>query len=156
MKQKSRVCALCRNMFCPTNGNQKYCSISCKRKVYRKSGGPESTEAQYEKISGNWEKYFGRLCAFRGRKELTKYDCIKLLEKQNGRCAFSGIELTCVLSKGFVCKTNASIDRIDPKGPYVIGNVQLVCAALNKLRVDMSTEEFILWCKRVADYAVCK
>lgn len=81
---------------------------------------------------------------------------MELLEKQHGKCALSGVELTCILSKGFVCKTNASIDRIDPKGPYVVGNVQLVCVALNKLRIDMSIDEFINWCKKVADYAIQK
>ena len=152
-----KACRQCGKKFAPTNNYQKYCSVSCKRKVYQKPGGVESTEAQYKLISGNWEKYFNRLCQKSlGRGALSKQDCMELLEKQHGKCALSGVELTCILSKGFVCKTNASIDRIDPKGPYVVGNVQLVCVALNKLRIDMSIDEFINWCKKVADYAIQK
>jgi hypothetical protein len=79
-----------------------------------------------------------------------------LLEEQGYKCALTGVELTCILEKGTVCKTNASIDRIDPKGPYTKDNVQLVCAAINKLRVDMSVDDFINWCKKVSDHALRK
>jgi hypothetical protein len=104
-----------------------------------------------------WEKYFGRLCtrAFR-RDLLSKQYCIARLEEQDYKCALTGVELTCILEKGTVCKTNASIDRIDPKGPYTRDNVQLVCAAINKLRVDMSVDDFINWCKKVSDHALRK
>ncbi len=157
MRQTPRTCATCDNFFQPTNGNQKFCCVRCKRHHYQLPGNTESTDAQYKLISGNWEKYFGRLCvkAFR-RDTLTKHDCVALLKQQDYKCALSGVELTCILQKGFVCMTNASIDRIDPKGPYMIGNVQLVCVALNKLRVDMSVEEFTEWCRRVASHALRK
>ena len=55
-----------------------------------------------------------------------------------------------------MCRTNASIDRIDPKGDYSVENVHLVCAALNKFRIDTSLQEFVDWCTKVANYAVCK
>lgn len=155
MYQKDRNCPVCNTIFTPTNGNQKFCGIPCKRKSYQAKGGVESTERQYQLISGNWEKYFGRLClkSFR-RNLLSKYDCMELLKAQNYKCALSGVEMTCILEKGNVCKTNASIDRIDPKGEYTKDNIQLVCVALNKLRVDMSIEEFKNWCRKVANYAV--
>jgi hypothetical protein len=129
----------------------------CKRKVARDTGGAETTERQYELISGNWEKYFGRLCnkSFR-RETLTKQDCIDILKEQNYRCALTGVEMTCNLVKGVIQKTNASIDRINPKGEYTKGNVQLVCATINKLRVDMDVEEFKSWCRKVTEHAVCK
>lgn len=154
---KTVPCIVCGVTFVQAHHSHKYCSIACKRKVYQAKGGSESTERQYVLISGNWEKYFGRLCtrAFR-RDSLGKHDCIALLEAQEYRCALTGVELTCVLEKGTVCKTNASIDRINPKGPYIKDNVQLVCAAINKLRIDMSVDEFIDWCNKVSEYAVRK
>jgi hypothetical protein len=79
-----------------------------------------------------------------------------LLETQNGKCALSGVELTCTLQKGVRSKTNASIDRIDPKGPYVIENVQLVCSVINKFRIDTPVDEFVEWCRKVADHALRK
>jgi len=153
---KSVPCAVCESVFLQNHHTHKYCSVACKRKQYREDG-PETTERQYALISGNWEKYFGRLCtkAFR-RDLLNKHDCVTLLEAQDYKCALTGVELTCILEKGTVCKTNASIDRIDPKGQYTRGNIQLVCAAINKLRIDMSIDDFINWCKKVSDYAVYK
>ena len=106
-------------------------------------------------ISGDWGKFFGqRLGAARGRGELSRDMLIDLLKRQNYRCALSGVPLTCLLQKGAVTKTNASIDRINPKGGYVLENVQLVCAAINKFRVDLPVNEFVSWCRKVADYAV--
>lgn len=153
---KEKSCVTCANTFTPKVGTQRYCCVVCKRKAYREHG-PETTERQYALISGNWSKYFSRLCqrSFR-RDNLTKADCIALLEKQEYKCALTGVELTCMLEKGTVCKTNASIDRIDPKGPYAKENVQLVCAVINKFRINTPLDEFIDWCKKVSKYAVCK
>ena len=108
-----------------------------------------------EVASGDWSKFFGqRLGAARGRGELSRDMLIDLLKRQNYRCALSGVPLTCLLQKGTVTKTNASIDRINPKGGYVLENVQLVCAVINKFRVDLPVNEFVSWCRKVADYAV--
>ena len=153
---KSVPCPICGNVFLQAHHSHKYCSIPCKRKEYREHGA-ETTERQYALISGNWEKYFGRLCTRSFRRDLlSKHDCIALLKTQKYKCALTGVELTCILEKGTVCKTNASIDRIDPKGKYTKDNIQLVCATINKLRVDMSVDEFINWCKKVSEYAIYK
>ena len=153
---KPKLCAVCSIELMPKVGTQRFCCVACKRKEYREHGS-ESTERQYALISGNWNKYFNRLCtkAFR-RDKLTTEDCIKLLEAQKHKCALTGVELTCILSKGVTHKTNASIDRINPKEPYSVNNVQLVCVAVNKFRVDLPVEEFIEWCRKVADHAVQK
>lgn len=147
-------CVVCAASFMPKSGTQRFCCVSCKRKQYREDG-PETTERQYALISGNWEKYFGRLCtkAFR-RDLLSKQDCMALLREQDFKCALTGVELTCTLEKGKVCKTNASLDRIDPKGPYTKENVQLVCAVINKFRIDTPLDEFVDWCRKVSEYAL--
>ncbi len=153
---KNVPCPVCSGVFLQAHHTHKYCSTSCKRKQYREHGS-ETTERQYELISGNWERYFGRLCTRSFRRELlSKHDCVDILKNQNYKCALTGIELTCLLQKGVVCKTNASIDRINAKGGYTKENVQLVCAAINKLRIDMDVNEFINWCGKVTTYAVYK
>jgi hypothetical protein len=73
-------------------------------------------------------------------------------EKQGGKCALSGRDLTCTLEKGKKCKTNASIDRIEAGGEYAPDNIQLVCTALNSWRADTDLAEFIELCKQVARY----
>ena len=157
MDETNNLCANCNNPV-PYNKyrKRKYCSLLCKR-THSRLYGCESTKRQYELISGNWGRYFGRLCSrsFK-RDQLTKEILIKKLEEQNYKCALSGVTLTCKLEKGNVCKTNASIDRINPKGEYNIDNVQLVCAAVNKFRIDLPLDEFKNWCKKITEYAVQK
>lgn len=112
--------------------------------------GTVSTETQYEKISGNWFRYFSRLAT--NKNGLSAKELCDKLDEQNGLCALTGIELTCKLEKGVICKTNASIDRIVAGGPYIPENIQLVCTAVNGFRKDLSVDEFVWWCTKVAGY----
>lgn len=138
----------------PTNNIHTYCTEPCKRRRAQAIGS-ETTERQYALINGNWRKYFNQLCARSLKREkLTAEMLLTKLNEQGGKCALSGVELTCTLQKGVRSKTNASIDRIDPKGEYVLENVQLVCSAINKFRIDTPVNEFIDWCRKVANYAV--
>lgn len=148
----TRSCPTCAFTFIAANNNHRYCSRQC-----RPITASGLTERQYERVSGNWVRYFNRLCTRSFKREgLTTEMMLELLTTQKGKCALSGVELTCVLQKGVISKTNASIDRIDPKGKYSLDNVQLVCAVLNKFRIDTPLDEFIVWCRKVADHAVCK
>lgn len=152
----TKPCAVCGTEFVLKSGSHKFCSLPCKRK-YAREEGAESTARQYALINNNWGKFIGRLLARSFRREsLSKEDCLDLLVKQNYRCALTGVELTCFLEKGVVRKTNVSIDRIDPKGLYTKENVQLVCAAVNKFRIDTPLDEFIDWCRKVTEHAIQK
>lgn len=149
---KEKECAVCETPFIPKSGVHKFCSETCKGR-WKYIVGVETTESQYARISGNWRRYFVRLCnRSTGRSGLSAEDCLELLEQQEGLCALSGIELTCKLEKGVVCKTNASLDRIEAGGPYIKSNVQLVCAVLNKFRIDTPLDEFKWWCRKVTEY----
>lgn len=147
---KPRFCVVCGSEFKPSSGVHKFCGPVCKGK-WQYITGRASTENQYKNISGNWIRYFQRLCCrSHKRVDLTFEDCLEILNKQNGKCALSGINLTCQLEKGKKFKTNASLDRIDAGGPYIKENIQLVCSALNSWRSDTDLPEFIWWCKQVA------
>lgn len=148
-----KECKFCGGTFTPKSGIHKFCSGSCKGK-YRREYGAYRTEAQYELINGRWDKYFSRLCNRKHRKGIiTREDCLDILERQQGKCALSGELLTCTLVKGVVSPTNASLDRINPKGSYTPNNVQLVCVVLNSFRNDTPLTDFIQWCKKVAAHA---
>lgn len=148
----TRRCPTCGAEFVVLNNYHKYCSRACRQPTHS-----DTTEWQYSRVSGNWVRYFNRLCTRSFKREgLTPTMMLELLTAQDGKCALSGVELTCLLQKGVVSKTNASIDRIDPKGAYSLDNVQLVCAVLNKFRIDTPLDEFIDWCRKVADHAVQK
>lgn len=133
---------------------QRFCSVECKGK-HPYSTGKVTTKSQYDGISGNWTKYFGRIINSKAsrRENLNPKMMLELLEKQQGKCALSGVELTCQLEVGFKSKTNASIDRLDAGGPYIKDNIQLVCKAVNSFRNNLSVEEYKWWCKQVTDYA---
>ena len=143
-----KVCPICNTSFKPFSGSHKFCSERCKGK-WKYVTGVESTENQYLKISGNWRKYFQRLTCQKKREALTPEMLIELLAKQGGKCAITGVTLTCILEKGNRAWTNASIDRIIPGGPYILDNVRLTCARVNIMRSDMSDEEMLYWCKLV-------
>ncbi len=143
-----KECAVCGTLFQPHSGVHKYCSISCKEK-HNQHRGSMQVKRQYERISGNWEKYFKRLLAQKYRDGLKLEEVLLKLKQQDYKCALSGEPLTCILKQGTKYKTNASFDRIDAGGPYSIDNLQLVCSVVNSWRADTDLAEFILFCKKV-------
>lgn len=152
-KWAEKQCAVCGTGFTPKSGSHKFCSEQCKGK-WKYITGETTTESQYALISGNWARYLSRLMYYGGRKrdKLTREILLAQLEKQNYRCALSGVPLTCDLSKGVVSQTNASVDRIIAGGPYTSDNIQIVCRALNHWRADTSVPDFVAWCRKVVQH----
>lgn len=111
-----------------------------------------SCKKQYERISGDFSRYFNRLINHKRRGVITTKELLDILEKQKGKCALSGITLTCMLEQGKKFTTNASIDQIIPGKGYDKENVQLVCAALNLWKGNTPNDEFIWFCKQVAQF----
>lgn len=149
---KDKPCAVCGELFSPRSGIHKYCSTECKTKNNQNKGSM-SCKKQYERISGDWTRYFNRLnrrTTF--RPNLTTQDLLNQLEKQKGLCALSGVPLTCLLKQGTKYKTNASIDRVQAGGSYDPDNIQLVCTAVNKWRGDTPLLEFIWFCEQVTNH----
>jgi len=152
-KFKDKPCVVCNEMFTPFSGVHKFCSPVCKGK-WKYITGTSSTENQYKKISGNWDRYVSRLMYYNGRKRdhLTRDIILQKLEEQGYKCALSGLPLTCQLEVGKKFPNNASIDRIEAGGPYVKDNIQIVCRALNHWRADTTVEDFVAMCRAVASH----
>lgn len=72
----------------------------------------------------------------------------ELLIIQDYRCALSGELLSYFMGKGRVT-TNISIDRIIPNLGYTIGNVRLVCMAVNQMRNNLTDEELFSFCSKI-------
>lgn len=81
---------------------------------------------------------------------LTKEYLKELWDKQEGKCAISGIEMTFDQCKGRTA-TNVSIDQINPNEGYVVGNVQLVCMAVNQIKSDLSMEDVYMFCEGILE-----
>ncbi len=69
-----------------------------------------------------------------------------IYEKQNGLCAYTKLPL---LATGNQLNT-MSLDRIDSNKDYSEGNVQLVCVAINKMKLNYTEDQFIRLCCLVA------
>lgn len=150
---KAKSCPVCGAEFIPKSGSHKFCSAPCKGK-WKYISGSMTTESQYALISGNWSRYVARLLYYGGRKrdKLTREAILRVLEKQDYKCALTGVPLTCTLKLGQVSRTNASIDRIVAGGPYTEENIQIVCRAVNSWRGNLPVGEFVEWCARVAEH----
>ena len=78
--------------------------------------------------------------------DLTLDYIMYLWEKQSGKCALTGMQMTYKFYEGRV-NSNVSIDRIDSTKGYSKDNVQLVCMAANQMKNDLSMTEFIEMCE---------
>ena len=52
-------------------------------------------------------------------------------------------------AKGGAMPLSCSVDRIDQQVGYVVGNVRLVCFAVNSFRGQMSDEETLVMAKAI-------
>jgi hypothetical protein len=73
-------------------------------------------------------------------------DLLYLWGKQDGRCAYTKLPLLAAANQF----NTVSLDRIDSSKGYVVGNVQLVCAAINVMKMDSTEKQFIHLCSLVA------
>jgi len=87
---------------------------------------------------------YGSVCT------LTIEQLIDLYEKQNKKCALSGIEMMTVRKAGKNIY-NASIDRIIPGGDYSIDNIRIVCNQVNMMRSNLSDYELLFLCKSIVN-----
>lgn len=85
---------------------------------------------------------------------LSVEDCLDLWERQNGKCALSGIQMTHHRDGSGKKEFNASLDRIEPGGAYSRANVQLVCYRVNIMRHVLDINMFFWWVKNLNDFSV--
>jgi hypothetical protein len=83
--------------------------------------------------------------------DLTLSQLIELWNKQDGKCAISGVPMTYQRIKRQHNMYNCSVDRIDSSKNYTIDNVQLVCWIVNRMKGENTTEELIKWCKYIIE-----
>lgn len=85
---------------------------------------------------------------------IDKDDLLGLFLRQEGRCALTGIEMDWhakgTTGRGQRTRTAPSVDRIDSHGNYTLDNIQIVLSAVNSMKNDMSTDQFVALCEQVA------
>jgi hypothetical protein len=69
-------------------------------------------------------------------------------QKQNGRCAYTDLPLVATAHQ----IETVSLDRIDSSKDYTADNIQLVCTPINRMKSDMTEEQFIKLCQLVTQH----
>ncbi len=85
--------------------------------------------------------------------KITLDDLIALWEKQEGRCAISGIFLTHHKDGTGHKEYNVSIDRITSTRGYTPQNTQLVCYRANLLKSNLPEDMFYWWVKTINNFS---
>ena len=107
-------------------------------------------------------RYFGSLKANANRRKmffkLTQKYLYDILVQQDFKCKFSGIVLKCpvIIWTFKQTESTASVDRINNSLGYIEGNVQWVHKKINFMRLDLTVEEFIFYCKAIHKYQTNK
>lgn len=97
-------------------------------------------------------KHSSKVRGFTGY-EITVEQLVDLWQRQEGRCAISGVVLTHHNDGTGTKDFNASIDRIDSTLGYVPGNVQLVAFRVNILKQALSTDMLYWWVKTIYQHS---
>ena len=73
-------------------------------------------------------------------------------QKQDGKCALTGWQLSLKSIKGNYSDKTASLDRIDSKKGYETNNIQWLHKDVNLMKSFFSDERFVEVCKAVAEF----
>jgi hypothetical protein len=129
------------------SGNTKSCGKCCKleKKLVEKYGVENSIPYTY----------FNKLVRNAVRRNL-KFDISieyanEILYKQNFKCKLSGLDIL-LNRKDCALKNSASIDRIDNKQGYTIGNIQWVHKDINCMKNIFDQNQFIEYCNLVSNH----
>ena len=133
----------------------KNCISEKQASYHKRTWGPEKLHRVAFKRTKTTRSYLsylrGKAAARNKSQEVISLDALELLwDHQGGKCALTGWDMTMELGRGTV-PTNCSIDRISSDGGYEVGNVQLVCRAVNVAKSNLSMSDFVALCRSVAE-----
>jgi len=143
-KPPVKECLVCGEHFKVKCATHKYCSSKC--------SATHMVTRSYKSLNGNPRRYIMHLICKPGRKHLAIESMLELLEKQNGLCAITGLEMSFTKRRdGIKVHTNLSIDQIEAGKGYSIDNIQFVCAVINVMKTTLSVQDFRRWCTKVVE-----
>lgn len=111
--------------------------------IYRKSYVPRHSRLIDSRLRN--------LCtSARNRKNkefnITETDLFDLWGKQEGLCAYTKLPMTATSNQ----HSTVSLDRIDSSKGYIVGNIQLVCASINRMKQEFTEDVFVQLCTLVS------
>lgn len=99
------------------------------RDNFKAKHGITPHKAYLQTLNGFINKLYGHKKDSQKGCSISKEDLVELWNKQNGKCAITGIDL--VYGKGRLPNT-ASLDRIDSSKGYHIDNIRFICLFANQ------------------------
>ena len=135
--------------------------------LFRKIQSKNKGFAVCKKCSSNTSKKYirttlrgrsNRIVAMARNRKLSNFDIdadfiCSIFNQQNGKCAYTGINMTFDNDKSSGFSTLMSIDRVDSNLGYERSNVVLCCFSVNMMKSDLSLSDFKRLCSMVLDYA---
>ena len=86
-----------------------------------------------------------------GYSDLTSEYLINLYNEQEGKCYYTGVTLECTFGKKKVIANSMSLDKLDPKGGYIQGNVVWCTYWVNTAKWNHTEEEFYSLIKKIIE-----
>lgn len=149
IKSCFRFCVICKNQYPKTN--EYFASYNNKKYGILFSNKCKPCERTYvQKIHSTPRNTFNlilRTIARDPKRTINGFDItldylLELWNKQDHKCAISGIEMTTLKGKGVYYFSNVTVDRIDSKLGYTKDNIQLVCSWANSAKSNLDSEKF--------------
>lgn len=143
-----RTCICCGVDFETLISKKVSCTRACSVKQRQKLYGDKYTNKHRSSSAKNFLRSLSKKKA--DRRDLSVDFLCELYDKQQGKCALSGKEMTYICGTGRV-PTNISIDRIDSNVGYEESNIQLVCIQANKMKAELDLTSLHDWCKSILE-----
>ena len=137
------ICEYCEKDFEARSKNTKYCSASCRRKSYYYRH-PEKMKERRLKENSNVVKRIHARIKSRAKRNNIPFNlelCDIVVPEY---CPVLGIPIYSICGGGTNQDTSPSVDRIDPSGGYVKGNVRVISNRANLLKSNATVEELRL------------
>lgn len=132
------------------NKTTRSCGAKCKLRTF---GQNHHSYKGYKEIT---RSFFHHIEDSAKRREIEFSVSIEYLqeiwEKQNRKCAISGLALIMETRQRLKIKATASLDRIDSSKGYIEGNVWWVHKHVNIAKNSFPLSEFIEMCNNITDY----
>jgi hypothetical protein len=105
----------------------------------------------YQEISASYWRRARQSAEDRGIEfGLSQQEAWEIYESQGQRCSFTSLKVSFCPNSNRRYSQTASLDRIDSKRGYVLGNVQVVHKVVNLMKSFLTQDEFIAMCNLVA------
>ena len=137
-------CVYCNKRLKSVRSDAKFCNDTCWKRAWRESEEGWAKDAM--------RKIRSRSKNFNIDTDLTWEYLIELLDYQDRKCAITSLPFEFKYSfHGRIDQYRASVDRIDSKKGYTKDNVQLVCAQVNIMKHQSSSEELLFWATKIVE-----